>query len=143
MHVVLHPEQHENLIRDVYEALGHFGVQQTYITCSKHSIGGKGCTYKFNNLFLDVWCVIKFEHLSMHLHFTYSPYWLWDLVTNGVWILSIHWVWHLNITNIFWLWSNISPSGWSWCHCQIIGLIYPIMFNCSVKSHLIKDNLVS
>jgi hypothetical protein len=37
-----------------------------HIICSKHNIGGKGCNYKFNNLFLSVWYVIEFGHLSMH-----------------------------------------------------------------------------
>jgi hypothetical protein len=45
-----------------------------HITCSKHNIGGKGCDYNFSNLFISVWCVIEFEHLSMHLHFTYNLY---------------------------------------------------------------------
>jgi len=58
-----------------------------HTVCSKHNIGGEGCNYKFNNLFLSVWCVTKFKHLSMHLHFTYQ---LWGLGTNGLWIFLAH-----------------------------------------------------
>ncbi len=58
-----------------------------HITCSKHNIGGKGCSYNFSNLFIGVWCVIEFEHLSMHLQLTYNLYQLWGLGTSGVWIL--------------------------------------------------------
>ncbi len=67
------PEQCESLVRHVHEELGHFGVNG-HIVCSRHNIGGKGCNCKFNNLFLCIWRVIKFGHLSMHLHLTYSPY---------------------------------------------------------------------
>jgi hypothetical protein len=59
-----------------------------HIICSRHNISDKGCNYKLSNFFLGVWCVTKFMHLSMHLHFTYNPYQLWDLGTDGVWILS-------------------------------------------------------
>jgi hypothetical protein len=61
-----------------------------HIVCSQPSINGEGCNCKFNNLFLGVSCVIKFEHLLMHLHFTYNPYQLWGLGIDGVWILSAH-----------------------------------------------------
>ncbi len=84
------------------------------------NIGGEGSNCKFSNLFLGVWCVTKFEHLSMHLDLTYSLYQLWGLGTDGVWILLAHWIWHFNITNMFWLWLNISPNGWSWFHCRIV-----------------------
>ncbi len=88
--------------------------------CSWHNIGDKGCNCKFSNLFLCVWGVIEFKHMSMHLHFTYSPYQLWGLGIDGVWILPTHWIWHLNITNMFWLWLSIFPNGWSWFHCWIV-----------------------
>jgi hypothetical protein len=55
--------------------------------CSKHNISGEGCNCKFSNLFVGVWCVIEFEHLSMHLHLTYNPYQLWGFSTDGVRIL--------------------------------------------------------
>jgi hypothetical protein len=58
--------------------------------CSKHHTGGEGCNYKFNNLFLNVWCVTKFKHLSMHLHLSNNLYQLWGLGTNGVWIFLAH-----------------------------------------------------
>ncbi len=87
---------------------------------SRHNIGDEGWNCKFNNLFLGVWYGTEFKYLSMHLHFTYNPYQLWGLGTNGVWILPTHWIWHLNITNMFWLWLNISPSGWNWFHCRIV-----------------------
>jgi hypothetical protein len=58
--------------------------------CSRHSISGDGCNCKFNILFLGVWCVIEFGHLSIHLHLTYNPYQLWGLGIDGVWILSAH-----------------------------------------------------
>ncbi len=45
---------------------------------------------KFNDLFLGVWYVTEFRHLSMHLHFTYNLYQLWDLGIDGVWILPTH-----------------------------------------------------
>jgi hypothetical protein len=32
------------------------------IVCSRHSIGGVGCNYKFNSLFFSVWCVIEYKH---------------------------------------------------------------------------------
>jgi hypothetical protein len=83
-----------------------------HIVCCKHNIGGKGCNCKFRNIFLGVWCVTELKHLSMHLHLTYNPYQLWALGTDEVWILSTHWIWHLNITNMFWLWLSIFPSGW-------------------------------
>jgi hypothetical protein len=57
---------------------------------SKHNIGGKGCNYKFNNLFLGVWCVTKSGHLSMHINLTYSPYQLWGLGIDIIWILPTH-----------------------------------------------------
>ncbi len=82
-------------------------VSDKHTLCSKNGTGGKGCNYKFNNLFPGVWCVIKFGHLLMHLHLTYSPHHLWGLGTDGVWILLTHWVWHLDITNMFWLWLTI------------------------------------
>jgi hypothetical protein len=88
--------------------------------CSRHNIGGKECNCKFRNLFVSLWCVIKFEHLLMHLHFTYNPYQLWGFGTNGIWILLARWIWHIDITNMFWLLLNISPSGWSWFCCWII-----------------------
>jgi hypothetical protein len=50
-----------------------------HIICPKHSTSGDGCICKFNNLFLGVWCVTKFRHLSMHLHLSYNPYQLWGL----------------------------------------------------------------
>ncbi len=81
MKVVLHPEQCENLVRHVHEELGHFGVNKHTI-CSKHSTSGKGCNYKFNNLFLGVWCVIEFGHLLMHLHLTSN------LTIYGAWVLT-------------------------------------------------------
>jgi hypothetical protein len=83
-----------------------------YIICSKHNTSGEGCNCKFNNLFLGVWCVIKFGHLSMHLHFTYNPYQLWGLVTDGVWIFLAHWIWYLDIINIrerFSKWLELVP----------------------------------
>ncbi len=46
----------------------------THIVYSKHGIGGEGCNYKFNNLFLDVWCVTKFMHRAMHLPPIYNLY---------------------------------------------------------------------
>ncbi len=81
-----------------------------HTVCSRHSISGKGCNCKFNSLFLGVWRVTEFGHLLMHLHITYNPYHLWGLGTDGVWILLAHWVWHLNIIDMFWLWLNISPK---------------------------------
>jgi hypothetical protein len=86
----------------------------------RHNIGGKECNCKFGNLFISLWCVTEFKHISMHLHLTYNPYQLWGFNTNGVWILLAHWIWHFNITDMFWLWLNISPSGWSWLCCWII-----------------------
>jgi hypothetical protein len=50
-----------------------FGFDE-HIVFSKHNIGGKGCSYKCNNLFLGVWCVTKFMHILMHLHLTYNPH---------------------------------------------------------------------
>jgi hypothetical protein len=47
--------------------------------CIKHNIGGMGCNYMFSNLFLNVWCVIKYKHHSTHQHTNYSPYQLWGL----------------------------------------------------------------
>jgi len=91
-----------------------------HTVCFRHNIGGEGSNCKFSNLFLGVWCVTEFEHLSMHLDFTYNLYQLWGLGTDGVWILLAHWIWHFNITDMFWLWLNISPKGWSWFHCQIV-----------------------
>jgi hypothetical protein len=29
--------------------------------CSNHNIGGMECNYRLRNLFLGVWCVIKFS----------------------------------------------------------------------------------
>jgi len=86
--------------------------------CSKHNIGSEECNCKFNNLFLGVWCVIKFKHL--HLHPTYHPDQLWGLGIDGVWILSAHWDWHFDKTDVFWLWLNDFPSGWSWFHSWIV-----------------------
>jgi hypothetical protein len=44
--------------------------------CSRHNINGEGWICKFDNLFLGVWCVIEFMHLSMHLHF-FTNYGAW------------------------------------------------------------------
>jgi hypothetical protein len=41
---------------------------------SMHSTGGMGCNYKFSNLFIGVWCVIKYGHHSTHQNPNYSPY---------------------------------------------------------------------
>jgi hypothetical protein len=79
-----------------------------HIIWFKHNIGGEGCNYKFNNFLINVWCVTKFRHLLMHLHFTYNSYQLWGLGIGGVWILLAHWIWHLAITNMFYLWLSIS-----------------------------------
>jgi len=81
--IVLHLEQRESLVRHVHEKLGHFLGSNGHTICFRHNIGGKGCNCKFNNLFLDVWCVVKLGHLSMHLHLTYNPYQLWGLGTDG------------------------------------------------------------
>jgi len=54
------------------------------------NIGGEGCNCKFNNLFQGVWRVTNFEHLLMHIHFTYNPYQLWGLGTDKIWILPAH-----------------------------------------------------
>jgi hypothetical protein len=54
-----------------------------YTICSKHNTNGEGCICKFNSLFLGVWCVTKFGHLSIHLHLTYNPYQLWGLGNDG------------------------------------------------------------
>jgi hypothetical protein len=69
-------EQCEGLVWHVHEELGHF-VSNAHIVCSKHNIGGEGCNYKFRSLFLSVWCVTKFMHHSMNLHFNYSLCQLW------------------------------------------------------------------
>jgi hypothetical protein len=89
----------------------------THIVCCKHNISGEGCNYKFSSLSLGVWCVTKFMHHSMHLHFIYNLCQLWGYVINGVWILPTHWVWHLDIIDMFCLWLNIFPSSWNWYHC--------------------------
>jgi len=34
--------------------------------CFRHNIGGVGYNYRFNNLFLGVWCVIEYGHHSTH-----------------------------------------------------------------------------
>jgi hypothetical protein len=65
-------------------------VFDKHIVCFKHNTSGEGCNCKFSNLFLGVWCVIKFGHLSMHLHLTFNPYQLWGLGIDGVWILPTH-----------------------------------------------------
>jgi hypothetical protein len=75
-------------MRHVHGELSRLG-SDGHIICSRHSISGGGCNCKFI-LFLGVWCVIEFGHLSMDLHLTYNPYQLWGLGTNGVWILSAH-----------------------------------------------------
>jgi len=45
--------------------------------CSRHSSGGVGCNFRFNNLFFGVWCVIKYMHHSTHQHPNYNFYQLW------------------------------------------------------------------
>jgi hypothetical protein len=61
-----------------------------HIVCFKHNIGDEGCNCEFSNLFLSVWCVTEFGHLSMHLHFIYNLYQLWGLGIDGIWILPAH-----------------------------------------------------
>jgi hypothetical protein len=61
-----------------------------HIICFGSNIGGEGCNWKFNNLFLGAWCVTEFGHLSMHLHLTYNLYQLWGLGIDGIWILLTH-----------------------------------------------------
>ncbi len=55
-----------------------------HIVWCKHNSSDKGCNCKFENLFLGVWCVTEFKHLSMHWHFTSNPCQLWGLGINGV-----------------------------------------------------------
>jgi hypothetical protein len=43
----------------------------------KHNIGGEECNCKFKNLTFDIWCVIEFKHLSMHLNIIFILYQLW------------------------------------------------------------------
>jgi hypothetical protein len=52
---------------------------------SKCSFGGRGCNYKFTNLYLVVWCVIEFKYHSMHLHLTISEVVQWSI---NKWITS-------------------------------------------------------
>jgi len=86
-----------------------------HIIYSRHNTSGEGCNCKFNNLFLGVWCVTKFEHFSMHIHLTYNPYQLWALGTYGVWILLAHWIttsnnWYvLVMTEHFSKWLDLVP----------------------------------
>jgi hypothetical protein len=54
---------------------------------SMDNFGVKVCNYKFNNLFIGVWCVIECEHFLTHSHIIYNYCPLWWLVTDGVWIL--------------------------------------------------------
>jgi hypothetical protein len=93
-------------------------TRQTY-AYSRQNFGGVGCNYKFNNLFFDVWHVIEYGHHSTHQDLNYSPYDYWVGLLDGAWIFPAHWVWHFDITTMFWLWSSISLSGWSWCPCYI------------------------
>jgi hypothetical protein len=60
------------------------------IIYSKHNICGKGCNYRFNSLFLDVWCMSKCGGHSTHLYFIYGHCPSWDLIINGIWVLLIH-----------------------------------------------------
>jgi hypothetical protein len=60
------------------------------MVCSKHNIGGVGCNYRFNSLFVGVWCVIEYGHHLAHQHPNYSPYQLWGWLINGTWILQAH-----------------------------------------------------
>jgi hypothetical protein len=77
-------------MRHAHEKLGHFGVRRVHTIYSVHNIHGEGFNCEFNNLFIGVWCVTKFKHLLMHLHFTYNLYQLWGLGINGIWILLAH-----------------------------------------------------
>ncbi len=91
------------------------------ITCDfKHNVIGKGCNFKFNNLFFNVWCVMKWKCHSTRLHPIYNHCPLWSLVISGNWILLAHWIWYCNIIDQVWLWSNIFWNEYSWCHCKII-----------------------
>jgi hypothetical protein len=50
------------------------------IICSKHNIDGKGCNYKFNNLFFNILCVKEFMHHLVHLHLIHNCCPSWGLV---------------------------------------------------------------
>jgi len=57
------------------------------IICSKHNIAGKGCNYKFNNLFFNILCVIVFMYHLMDLHLIHNYYPSWGLGIGGIWTL--------------------------------------------------------
>jgi hypothetical protein len=52
--------------------------------------GDKGCNFKLNDLFSDVWSMIKCDHHSIHLHPIYSHYPSWGSFIGGIWILQAH-----------------------------------------------------
>jgi hypothetical protein len=70
-------------------------------------------------LMYGVWpslCIIQCTYTPFTTFTNYGD----KLLMDQVWILSGHWVWHHDIIDMFWLWSSIFPSGWSWCHCHIV-----------------------
>jgi hypothetical protein len=87
--IVLHPKQHETLYNMLMRSWVILG-SNSHIVCSKQNISGEGCNYKFSSLFFNIWCVTKFVHHSMHLHFNYSLCSLWGKVINWIWILPTH-----------------------------------------------------
>jgi hypothetical protein len=65
----------QNNVRALYSMLMRSWVilgSNKHVGCSKHNINGEGCKYKFNNLFLNVWCATEFGHHLMHLHLIYK-----------------------------------------------------------------------
>ncbi len=57
------------------------------IVCFKASIDGEPCNWRFNNLFHNAWCVIKFVHHLMYPFHIYNLYQSWGLGINGAWVL--------------------------------------------------------
>ncbi len=69
----MHVKALSNKLKSNWAILGYNKI----IVCSKHNTISERCNCMFNNLFLSVWCVIRFEHYSMHLYLIYDLYQLW------------------------------------------------------------------
>jgi hypothetical protein len=79
--------------------------------CFKYSNGGGGCNYRFNILFLGVWCLTKWGCHSTHLHFIYNlcPSWNLDFV-DPLNLIMQHNQYVLVMIKQFLKWLKLVPS---------------------------------
>jgi hypothetical protein len=74
VYVVPCPKVQKSLMKHAYEMLEYFGVHCVLIIYVKANIGREGCSWRFNILLHDAWCMIGFMHHLMHPPHIYNFY---------------------------------------------------------------------